>query len=676
MIGKAHALAAVLGLLATPAGGYHGKYDHGTAAQFKVGAAVTSFTPPLRGKLANDPSQCAGASAFTGKLIFAFTEPYTDAKSDGHYDSGDPYLDCNHDSRWDGNLLGGGTNTPRFYDHVADQVGARAMVVTGGKKTIAVEVVDQEGLFNVYQQRIRAQVAKDGYHLSNIFISATHDESAPDSLGLGGVSETTSGVNEYFVNYLVKQSALAIEKAYKAQRAARIRYTEVLEPSNVRQCWSSYPFVDDQHMPVLQAVNRQGKTIVTLVSVSQHAETTGFNTGSQLDPGTHYTLDEENSWISSDWVHWFRVALQNQLGGVGIEMAGSVGSNESPEVYTGRTISRTPQEFVDANHPAGCRTLFKVGSGTDSAGTLHVPLGYYGETRAFGQDMATPVVTALRDGEWHYSSTNTIWGARASICIPLQNFLFLAGAALGVFAERPGYENNCQTEEPVAANGTTHGNELKSQVAAFQIGDGEFISIPGEAFPFTFLGSFVGPQDMQTPADPMTPMLFPHMNTPFRFFDGLAEDMLGYIFPEGNAVGIPSASNPDPSDTDRFGCGHSDDSESTSADAGNIIGAALVKVLDAHNGAAERIALGRYILPNGTLSRDPLGGPEIKCNVDTTFHATGPATAVELANRKVIRPLAWMSLSGLPQSTPDRDTRGFFGSTGQRVWLDVFPAAK
>jgi hypothetical protein len=152
--------------------------------------------------------------------------------------------------------------------------------------------------------------------------------------------------------------------------------------------------------------------------------------------------------------------------------------------------------------------------------------------------------------------------------------------------------------------------------------------------------------------------------------------MLGYIFPAGNAVGIPSASNLNPSDTDRFGCGHSDDAESTGAQTGNIIGAALVKLLDAHSGAAETIAEGRYVLPSGTLSRDPLGGPEIKCNVDQTFHYAGRAVAVELSNGKRVKPLAWMSLSGLPQSMPDRDTRGYFDSRGRRVWLNVFPNAR
>ena len=34
-----------------------------------------------------------------------------------------------------------------------------------------------------------------------------------------------------------------------------------------------------------------------------------------------------------------------------------------------------------------------------------------------------------------------------------------------------------------------------------------------------------------------------------------------YIFPRSNAVGVPSGANPSPDDTDRFGCGHSDDGE-------------------------------------------------------------------------------------------------------------------
>jgi hypothetical protein len=670
MIGASLSAAfAAAAMLMSPAGGYPGPYHHGSAAAFQVGAAVQSFTPPLHGRVpGGDPADCAHSAAYSGSRQFAFEEPYIDSNHNGQFDPGEPYVDCNHNSRWDGNLLGGGGNTPRYYDHVADPVTARALVVANGHQRIAVEVVDQEGFFAVYQQRIRAKVRADGYRLNNIFISATHDESAPDSLGLGGVTATTSGVNNYWVSYMVRQSARAIERADRAAAPATIRYTEVLEPANLRQCWSSYPFVDDQQIPVLQAVGAHGQTIVTLASVSQHAETLGFNGGTPA-------LNAQENWVSADWINFFRASLQQRLGGVAIEMAGAVGSVESPEVYS-RAISRTPQQFVDASHSAGCRTLFKVGGTTDAPGNLHVPVGYAGETRAFGQDMAVPIARALTSGAYYNSHSAQLWGARANICVPVQNVLFELGATLGVFAQRPAYNQNCTVASPVLPNGSSTGSALRSEVAAFRIGDGEFVSIPGEAFPFTYLRGFLGPQDMPTPSASLPPWLIPHMHTPFRFVDGLGEDMLGYIFPSGNAVGIPTASNANPSSTDRFGCGHSDDSEATSAQSANIIGTALVRLLNAHGGSAERIAVGRYRLPGRRLSRDPLGGPEIKCSIDQTFTAAGPAKAVELASGRVVRPRAWMSLSGLPQRVPDRDTRGYFDASGRRIWLDVFPAAR
>ncbi len=666
-VASAAATLPIAGAPRTPAGGFRGPYVHGPAARFRVGAAVTDFSPPLAGHAAGgDAANCKSPAAFNGARLFAFEEPYVDLQRSGHFDPGDPYTDCNGNGRWDGNLLGGGDNTPRFYDHIADPVTARALVVAGRHGAIAVEVVDQEGFFNIYQQQIRDRVRADGYRLSNIFISATHDESAPDSLGLGGVTQLTSGVNNYWVKYMVARSVQAIERAYRAMRPATVRYTEVLEPANVRQCWSSYPFVDDQHIPVLQAVDLHGRTIATLASVSQHAETLGFNGGTPA-------LDAQQRWVSSDWIHFFRSSLEQRLGGVGIEMAGSVGSVESPEVYA-QQISRTPQQFIDASHPAGCRTLFKVGAQTDTAGALHTPIGYTGETRVFGEQIAAQVIGALRSGAYYNSRSAVLWGARSNICVPLGNALFAFGSSLGVFANRPGYNADCTQAMPVAANGTTSGTALRSQVAAFRIGDGEFISLPGEVFPFTFLRGFLGPQDMPISSDPLPPWLIPHMHAPFRFIDGLAEDMVGYIFPTGNAVGVPTPSNLNPPDRDRFGCGHSDDSEAASAQTADIVGAGLVPLLDRQGGRPETIVRGRYVLGDGTLSRDPLGGPEVKCNTQLTFIAAPkPAVAVRLASGRVVRPRAWMSLSGLPQTVPDRDTRGYFDAAGRRVWLDVFP---
>ncbi|HWD75822.1 MAG TPA: hypothetical protein VG371_11835, partial [Solirubrobacteraceae bacterium] len=453
---------------------------------------------------------------------------------------------------------------------------------------------------------------------------------------------------------------------------ARVRYAEAQEPANLRQCWSSYPFIDDQLMPVMQAVATDGRVIATLASVSQHVETLGFNGGSQLDPGTPYTLDQENRWVSGDWPYWFRSALENAYGGVGIEMAGSVGSVETPGVWSA-PVSRTPQRFIDASHPAGCRTLWDAPSGATMT-----PLGYYNETRALGQDLAGAVQSALATGS-AWSHSNTIWADTVNICVPVDNALFKVAAFAGVFAERPAYLPGCRKleEAPTAPTGQTAGTSIQSQAAAWRIGDAEFIGAPGEVFPFTFFRGPVGPEDMNYPQYGMPPWPLPYMHTPWRFFDGLDNDMIGYIFPRGNDAGVPGqhvVKNPTASGTDRFGCGHSDDSEAASDKSGNIIGAALVGILSQH-GAPEPIEQGRYVLPDGQLSRNPEGSTDtIKCTapVDTTFAADGPAAAVWEPRRGVIRPAEWMDLLGRPQGTPDRNTRGYFDARGQRHWLDVF----
>jgi hypothetical protein len=177
------------------------------AARFRVGAATVNFTPPKAGELRNDSADCDPSGTFRGRRKFAFEEPYKDLQGSGHYDSGDPYVDCNGNGRWEGNLLGGGSDSPRFYDHVADDVGARALAVSNGNRTIAVEVLDNEGAFNVYLQRIRQRVTADGVDLDGIYISSNHDESAPDTIGISGVNQLTSSVNSYFADYMVRKSA-------------------------------------------------------------------------------------------------------------------------------------------------------------------------------------------------------------------------------------------------------------------------------------------------------------------------------------------------------------------------------------------------------------------------------------------------------------------------------------
>ena len=80
---------------------------------------------------------------------------------------------------------------------------------------------------------------------------------------------------------------------------------------------------------------------------------------------------------------------------------------------TASAISRTPQQYIDASHPAGCRTLFSTHAGPDATGALHVPLGYTGETKAFGTDMAATDHPGAEDRRVPQLARPTRSGARA-----------------------------------------------------------------------------------------------------------------------------------------------------------------------------------------------------------------------------------------------------------------------
>ena len=98
-----------------------------------------------------------------------------------------------------------------------------------------------------------------------------------------------------------------------------------------------------------------------------------------------------------------------------------------------------------------------------------------------------------------------------------------------------------------------------------------------------------------------------------------------------------------------------------------------MRVLDTQ-GRAETIVHGRYVLPGGALSRDPLGGPVLNCTTATTYTARRSSGAQRSSGQRPPGDARrrWMSLSGLPQRVPDRDTRGYFDARGRRVWLDVY----
>jgi hypothetical protein len=268
------------------------------SSSFLAGAAKVNITPPAYTTESDSAfvplcgtTAAQVAELWPGPRPYQFEKPYRDIYGIGKYAPGDPFCESDGSGRYEAPYLAGGSGQNRWPESVdpGNPVEARAIVLSVGSSKVAIVSVDSIGLFNVTMQRIREEVQKLDPSLTQIFISSTHDESAPDPIGLWGPdtgeegnpeapTAVSSGVDEYYFNWMVPRVAKAVVEADQARKPAHLDVTVGALPSNVQSCWSSYPFIDDQAMPVLQAETNSGHHVIfTLVDVSTHNETLSFS---------------------------------------------------------------------------------------------------------------------------------------------------------------------------------------------------------------------------------------------------------------------------------------------------------------------------------------------------------------------------------------------------------------
>lgn len=658
-------------------------------AALKVGAASVDITPPTgRRRLSGRGCTAVGGQGpFTGRRPFGLEEPYNDVNHNGRYDApdpttgkgGEPFLDCPTptatggtrppDGRWDGIFVGGGDCCDREADGtVLDRLRATAVVVARGHRRVALVSADNEGVFTEIWGRVRRVVRAAGVHLSAVFPSSTHDESAPDTIGITGPTVTTSGVDPFYVEFLVRRVASAIERADRELTPARIRYGAI-RPTDLVPCWSSYPFTADEDITVMQAVARaSGRPLATLVNYGIHAEELGF------DPKTRRV-------ISGDWWHFLRTSLQRRFGGAPVlPMAGAVGSVEMPLIVRGR-YNPVPTGTHTYSSRDGCTTIY---SGPPQR--VRHESGYHTYTRALGRTVARWAARALRRGAWSRSS-RLAFDTR-TIQLPVDNLLFLAAGPACVFDYRRFYANGrpTGTGTPPACGA---GNQIRTTVGYYRIGDGSFVTAPGELFPFTYVHDFHGRSAWpDRSAGPVRGWVMAQLGGRWRFVVGLGEDLTGYIFPADNEVGTPRPADPNPSDVDRFGCHHVDDAEASSGGEGDIVDKALRSLLP--RSRRDIVAAGRYVYTDGGRHHDPTGVGQLGCNAKTSRFSPAPdGGAVGLVVRRhghLVRYLVrrsglgppraqmrWMDLAGRPQRRPDQQTRGVILPSGRRLWVNVTP---
>ena len=257
---------------------------------------------------------------------------------------------------------------------------------------------------------------------------------------------------------------------------------------------------------MLQARDERGKVIFTLVDVSTHAETLAFSGVTRI-----------HTMISADWPGQMRKALEARWpGSVGIELAGLVGSVETPTVYEPEStqVLRVPEALHDVSgNPDGCRSVYpQPVVGNARIERARIPGGVWRQRRQHRRG-ALEGARTFTPHALHVQQT--------PLCMELENNLFKAAFAAGLFPDRPLYANSTCTEpeggrllrapleagpaDSNAHDGKTVGRQRPLPEVGGRRADAGARSSsptrPGEVFPFTEVRGAIDEEQMAFPTN-------------------------------------------------------------------------------------------------------------------------------------------------------------------------------
>lgn len=391
-------------------------------------------------------------------------------------------------------LAGFGTRTA---NGVHDDLWARGVVLESRGRKIALVTLDLIGYFNNEIQTIRSLV-DPARGFDAITVTSTHQHEGPDTMGLWGPNEITSGVDLGYLDFVNQSVADCIEEADDALAPAEIRFATgstvgtslppepdlVADGEILRELTVPFFIVDpndpfkpappglpplevegdpgpirNPSVPVFQVRGRDGGAVMaTLVNYASHPE----------------SLGSSNRLITSDFPHYMREWLEARYGGTAIYLSADLGVLQGPldvdvaDPVTGEPVPRRSFEFAQV---MGEILAERAASALDTAGPWD----------------AAPPLRVEQTGPF---------------ALKVENPYFIVFGTQGVFGRR-GF-----TTLP---DGT---RTIETEVQAIRIGDAQIAVTPNELDPQ--IGNDY--RARMTHAD-------------HRFVAGLGNDELGYQMP-------------------------------------------------------------------------------------------------------------------------------------------------
>jgi hypothetical protein len=412
-------------------------------------------------------------------------DTWTDSNGDARFNEkdGDFYHDLNGNGKFDPIYLAGFHHN-RPASGINDPLWARTMVLDDGKSRLALCVIDMIGFGHDEVVTVRKRLL-ESLNIDYLIISSTHVHSSPDMMGMWGVNEYSNGVNPEYQEYVIKGILESVEKAANALEPAVFRFVVEEEAALPLVGDTRDPQVFDAGLRIMQVVaSKDDRTLGTLINWGNHPE----------------TLWSGNTLISSDFPHYLREYVENGIfendslklkgmGGTSIFLNGALGGLMTThptlpivDPYSGKVFQEENNDKIDAQ----------------------------------GKALAKLVLEKLTSDAVMEVNTGNLNIRAKTLELSLDNKLFRLAAWIGIFKR-----------------GFTSWGKIRSEVAVWTLGPASFVHIPGELYPEILNGGVESPEGADFGIAPVeVPAIRSVMPGQFRFFNGMSNDMIGYIVPK------------------------------------------------------------------------------------------------------------------------------------------------
>ena len=412
----------------------------GEGSTFEVGASALTITPTI-----DDTTDVLDV----------------DTNGNGEFDpgDGDTFLDRDGRPGFQGMWIAGFGNA-RAASGIHDDTWARAIALRNADTTIVMVSLDVIGWFKSDMDLIRDEVSD--LDVDHIAISATHTHQGRDTIGIWGITVDMTGRDDTYNAFIRARAAQAIRDAVADLRPANVQYAR-LDLRDAPGGLTRYvgdnrdPMIVDPEMRIMRFVEAGGDTtIATLVNYAAHPE----------------YLDDRNTLISSDWVHWLREGIEAGVmgpageavpgvGGIAVLVQGALGGQIGPNHINVETWDGTPLVQND---------------------------DVYLYTETVGSELAYFVLEALGPSGGSVTDDGAGLGYRTrTFYVDVQNTGYHIALLTGLF-DRTTFNWN---PDDLLVPGENE-PDVESEVTVIDVGRVQMITAPGELDPSLFLGGYDG----------------------------------------------------------------------------------------------------------------------------------------------------------------------------------------